>query len=442
MYCYFGCATYLWLTSGAGFEHVHNIATNINPSTMPRISCTLVYQQQGSPELQESPTIVGIQIPANMLANRAGVSSVVTGTLLAALQQHASRHPIPPVFLPIIHRTFNIPSGIAVSTIRVPDFKVIKSPQNGYRFLGHIESISFGWNCPSHVFDPAQEILAIGPGRANPHTVSFAEIWEPSSVNLSNHFIVIFSADFDAQPSLCLPPRSSPTPTTALHPSDSVSRQNSPHDGMSVISQAHSNTASEHTVSTAASFGSVDPTLLLTAGSGNLNTPFFDLDFGSPAPNQNAYDSGEVHGGHRTTASGDTDNGFEHTSRSRNESSSQRAGLPHLSPDMTIADVLDAFEISGALREAATIPANHNLHIVESIIRFNALTDILGRLGLKIAGVAVAKRRVTFTSCNLTVKLEDVLRVFNWNTTTFDNKKSWMLWAKRAASASWNEEGS
>jgi hypothetical protein len=121
---------------------------------------------------------------------------ITIGTLLAALQGSIGSPgaaPIEQQYIDLLNNPQAI-DRVSIATNRVPDFTPdgIQKPLNGYRYLGLLADAPFEFTYPSTTWNPSQDILAVHEVGQNPISRDFAHVWEPSGLQLTTHFILIF----------------------------------------------------------------------------------------------------------------------------------------------------------------------------------------------------------------------------------------------------------
>ena len=118
------------------------------PERVMECSCTVV--KKGSQEI-DSHIFTGLQIDPQFLIRRSGSLSIHACSLLAAIRAQIQHEinggcDIPPVFQSIFNcgtedRNMHTQTQFNVATSHNPDFEQnLKSPMNGYRFLGNLGS--------------------------------------------------------------------------------------------------------------------------------------------------------------------------------------------------------------------------------------------------------------------------------------------------------------
>lgn len=174
-------------------------------------SCTVV--NKGSQEI-DSHIFTGLHIDPQFLLRRSGSLSIHACSLLAAIRAQIQHEinggcDIPPVFRSIFNcgtEDQNMRTQFDVATSRNPDFEQnLKSPMNGYRFLGNLGSfpIQFRRHTSPHQINRIEEVLAVGSASTVPNSSAisnFLSLWEPFGVELDTHFILIFHPTTRSQP--------------------------------------------------------------------------------------------------------------------------------------------------------------------------------------------------------------------------------------------------
>jgi len=185
-------------------------------------SCTVV--NKGSQEI-DSHIFTGLYIDPQFLC-WSGTLSIHACSLLAAIQAQIQYEinggcDIPPAFRSIFNcgtEDRNMHTQFNIATSCNPDFKRnLKSPMNGYRFLGNLESfpIQFSRHTSPHQINRIKEVLAVGSESRVPNSSiisTFLSLWEPFGVKLDTHFILIFHPTTCSQsltPPLALPAQKS-----------------------------------------------------------------------------------------------------------------------------------------------------------------------------------------------------------------------------------------
>jgi hypothetical protein len=146
----------------------------------------------------ESHTFLDIPIRGSLLGNRAGVASIMIGSLLYSLRAHLvdQSNPTSPKIYTILNGDLQ-QYNITVSTTRVPNFGTeCQNPIYGYRSLGPLSSILCRLDYPSPLMDPYREILSIHSIDGNPLTAEFARVWAPMNIQLASHFIILLISPF------------------------------------------------------------------------------------------------------------------------------------------------------------------------------------------------------------------------------------------------------
>jgi hypothetical protein len=167
--------------------------------TVVRVTCTAVLLAPGKP--LRSHQFNSLSIPSEFIAEREGVHSVMTATLLAAVTSSIkSEGSLPECFRLIFSESvFDI--FITVATSRVPAFDhTMQTPSFGYRHIGHLAAIPTLHVPPPPVFDHINEILAMDADSDHTATRSFIRVWKPCGFDPTLHFILILEHPFEELP--------------------------------------------------------------------------------------------------------------------------------------------------------------------------------------------------------------------------------------------------
>jgi hypothetical protein len=216
------------------------------PERVMECSCTVV--NKGSQEI-DSHIFTGLHIDPQFLLRRSGSLSIHACSLLAAIRAQIQHEinggcDIPPVFRSIFNcgtEDQNMRTQFDVATSRNPDFEQnLKSPMNGYRFLGNLGSfpIQFRRHTSPHQINRIEEVLAVGSASTVPNSSAistFLSLWEPFGVKLDTHFILIFHPTTRSQslaPPLALPAQNS-------NNMNGISHENSPSYSALLLTSSH-----------------------------------------------------------------------------------------------------------------------------------------------------------------------------------------------------------
>ena len=192
---------------------------------MARISCLAVCTTLNSTYI-ESHTFHNLLVDSTLIAYRPhhtdqnAFKSMLVGTLLAILRQSLFiGKRVPLTLANILSGANHDPEeSIMVTTSQIPVFtQDFMSPHYSYRTFGPLGRLAINFNVPLPMFDFNHEVYT-PLNIDHPHSVTFANSWKVSGIQLDSHFILIF---FDAS-SAVFSPRTrfiSNQPSTSSHPS-------------------------------------------------------------------------------------------------------------------------------------------------------------------------------------------------------------------------------
>ncbi len=453
-----------------------------------QFSCTLVYKPyDASTEVQDSHTFLDLSLDPLFFCSRSGSMSIHINTLLASIQAHALKDAnyhqnLPPAFYSIFSRNNNRDSHFLaqfnIATSRVPDFgKSIKSPTNGYRYLGNLGSFSFQYTLHSlsQRVSSQEEVIAVGStGRRRstlPHISAFLEVWEPFGIDLDTHFIIILHPAISPNMttlSSSVNPISPPTYRTHLPPIHSAqglcsatpSSQGSPsplrHGHVTTpISPMQRETISHSnpTPLPATSFHDSPP--ISTPQSRSLSPlsamlgPGYNLHEGleqqfAPAPafENNGEEPSAFHLNHDLFLSLDDDYTLTTTGVSialPEDGVAMEPVIPDGTPDFwpLVDDVNILFlscNISDTEKEAASFTQQRG-SFLPNILNFYALRDLLLKMGFN----DILNRNAAQNLKNSKSLLNQVVQSLRWNPHSLAHKIVWFRLATKMAQMSWNQ---
>jgi len=157
------------------------------------ISCTVVLH----PPPLVAHVFWNLSVREDDLIERAGSLSIVSSTLLAALQVEMQLakieghlDTISPTITALLEPS--VTNRIGLATMRVPDFSSsLESVANGYRRLASV-NIPESRDKPPAIFDPALEVLAIEVNHSR--SLEYMNTWAPFGLIPERHFILILIA--------------------------------------------------------------------------------------------------------------------------------------------------------------------------------------------------------------------------------------------------------
>ena len=139
----------------------------------------------------QSYTFLNLSVEEIYLSQRDGVKSILIGSLLCVLRQ--AIYVLDGVPAGLVNIIGGCTRDIVVATSKVPAFDDdAQNPIYGYRTLGILEFIPVNFEIPSFVFDPKRELLAVHSVE-DTKTERFNRRWRPCGVEISSHFIIIFT---------------------------------------------------------------------------------------------------------------------------------------------------------------------------------------------------------------------------------------------------------
>lgn len=173
-----------------------------------------------------------LSVSQNALIERTGTLSILTDSLLAAMQLQlqisrvTGHHDLPPPRIAHLLEG-NATEQIGLATTRVPDFSgLLESASNGYRRLVNIRNVVGGAStAPPTNFTPGIEVLAIKADNAR--SSEYMDMWAPFGPIPHRHFILILISP-NTFLSLPATPQRSTSPLSATPISQHSSRHSTP----------------------------------------------------------------------------------------------------------------------------------------------------------------------------------------------------------------------
>lgn len=184
-----------------------------------------------------SHTFMNLFIEEHLLSDRNGVLVISIGTLLQTLitaidAPHAA--PVEDIFARILRQP-TAHAAWKISVNRVPSFAPgdMMNGAHGYRYLGTLGSISIGNTSPQIYFDSGRDVLAAYMAGSNPASELFLQVWQPTGLQLTHHFIVMFADPSPAysrhsSPSIASDVMSSSRHASPLTPWSEIARNTTP----------------------------------------------------------------------------------------------------------------------------------------------------------------------------------------------------------------------
>ncbi|TDL14095.1 hypothetical protein BD410DRAFT_846358 [Rickenella mellea] len=342
-----------------------------------------------------------------------------------------------------------------VSTTRVPVFNdEMQNPTNGYRHLGPLSAVSFGFQPLGTYTDLGREIFAIDIEGVHPATQDYARILQPAGISMDSHFIIILTSD------ISLPTSSRGSSPFAYSRSQSLALT------------AHTNSASgspSHSLTNSLSPSPLQATVLEFP---NLDIP------ASGFSSELLMGHDQVDHFHSATAtpfSGNTHHisNFSFNSNTFQENISHSPGLqaesisnfvtpgdsipvfsdppsapapiplPHsenisLSPQTTEWELMDILGITGVEKEKATYLGDNNRASLFTLVQnHQAASELLVKMGFpKFENDPLAKISVTFAP-NVTFTGCQILAHLKWSASSYGKKSLAYTWAKEASQLKW-----
>jgi hypothetical protein len=346
---------------------------------MSTISCTTVLRSIHEPI--QSHTFLGIIIMPELIGARNGISSIMIGTLIAAIRQHMELNPFSPINEDIACMIRTSPtSSTTVATTRTPAFgDNLEDPTHGYRYLGPITLVQIEFHAPPSSIDVNREVLACQSDVNHQATALFLQAWRPMNLQLETHFIIIFN----------VPPRRR---SRNASPFDVSSRQSPAARAALLHSRSVSRTESPVTVQPEVSPSSSSP-----------SSPAPTTSFPSPSPG--------VH--------------IPHSQNHVDISAS-------LHPSTPIRAVCLAFGISTDGQTAASFLRGAR-GLFEMVRNHRAMVQLLSIIGLPDCS---GNSSINYTG-GLSLSAVAVLQDFSWTVDSFKHKSAWYSWSEDVAIQEW-----
>lgn len=166
---------------------------------MARISCSAVHT---TPNLTyiELHTFHNLLVDSTLITYRPhhtdqnAFKSMLVGTLLALLRQsHFIGKRVPLTLANILSgANHDLKESIMAATSQIPVFtQDFMSPHYGYRTFGPLGRLAINFNVPPPMFDFDWEVYT-PLNIDHPHSVTFANSWKASGIQLDSHIILIF----------------------------------------------------------------------------------------------------------------------------------------------------------------------------------------------------------------------------------------------------------
>ena len=356
----------------------------MSSSPTSAVGCTTVLTSRNRESPLQSHTFLNVPILSILLSKRAGVSSVLIGSLLGALQEQLHLQcGVPDDLARIIGGVECDQESITIATTRVPSFGCdMQYPVYGYRSLGPLSSLNLQIERPLPTIQLDREVMAIHSDD-KPITKDFAQTWAPYGLNLETHFIVIFTCLSDSRRI------------------GSLSRHSS--FGYPAVPSPLFNKA----VSTEWLRGLADASSVDISRANSPASAFATSLSNSPAPPMAHFLPSEP-----------------------------LQDAPNLVPGTDIEMVFRHFGIAEeTVRAAKYVGSDRSL--LSMVNNHQCMIDLIKRLGLHGSGGNFsATQTVAFTG-GLVISSGDVVKYCGWTTESFKHKTTWYGWAEEAASKVW-----
>ena len=367
------------------------------PPTTTSISCTAVLMPSSTSALK-SHTFLNLQVEEIYVSQRDDVKSILIGSLLCVLRQAISRTDgVPAILASIIGGCLR---DIVVATSKVPAFDDdAQNPLYGYRTLGTLELIPVNFETPSFMFDPERELLAVHSVE-DPKTERYFRFWRPCGIEVSTHFIIIF--------------------TNVGHPPLSTSRHSSPRSYSSPRGPfGNTITASRHS---SVSFDDQHRTpspLAINSTEANFSLFGFDDAASQPVLDSSASSNGIL----PAHFSNDTGSGI-----------SRPPSVSQYHPNTTIIDKIhNEHHIARDILEKAVFRRWDAKLFLDMVLNHRYMSQVLIALQLQecygescVASASVALDGRTWTAV-------EILKEFKWSFDSYNHKSTWYGWAENVA---------